>query len=484
MSKQELSVEQPLPEIFRDGDKLNVPQAIEIGRAIEALQGKLDYDEEPVAIEERIDGFWWDAAYSFYRAMCEHYDWVMQKPISRGWFGKQLPQLTAIEVGIENGKKTFMKVPTGRFTLPKVDGHVETGMAQDAVTKRAYFVLNGEVRRKHEYIVRKIAARARELIAQSSIYKSKALRIRFTDNDGDVITTPQPEFVDVSNVTRESLILNDDIKAMVETSVFAPILYTNSVRKIGIPLKRGVLLAGPYGTGKTLTATMTAHVAQNNGWTFLYCSDTSDLLHAVEFARYYTPCVIFCEDIDRTMAGERTNNVNNVLNVIDGMDTKDAEIMFVLTTNHPENIVKAFMRPGRIDVMIPFEVPDATTAGMLVAHYAGNLLAHDVDLTSIGEVLQGHIPAMIRECVERAKLANIYLHQGSVTHKITQEALLTAAKGMQAQMRLIEGQKPAEQTPEQIVLAAVGDFINKHASNPAEMRALVRMIQELYRKVV
>jgi SpoVK/Ycf46/Vps4 family AAA+-type ATPase len=73
-----------------------------------------------------------------------------------------------------------------------------------------------------------------------------------------------------------------------------------------VPLKRGVLLEGPYGTGKTLTAFVTAKKCVENGWTFIMLDRVAALKEALTFARMYAPAVVFAEDIDRSVEGERT----------------------------------------------------------------------------------------------------------------------------------------------------------------------------------
>ena len=120
--------------------------------------------------------------------------------------------------------------------------------------------------------------------------------------------------------------------------------------------------------------------------------------------------------------------------------------MVILTTNAVENINKAMLRPGRLDAVINFERPDAYTAERLIRYYGGELVPQHEDLQAVGVALAGQIPAVIRECVERAKLSAIKLYGSAGL--IDAAALLDAAEGMQWQLALLNG-KADQATPEQ-----------------------------------
>jgi SpoVK/Ycf46/Vps4 family AAA+-type ATPase len=218
---------------------------------------------------------------------------------------------------------------------------------------------------------------------------------------------------------------------------------------VRIPLKRGILLEGRYGTGKSLTARVTAKVAADNGWTFLMLDRSQGLQSAIEFAQHYQPCVIFAEDIDRC-ADRDDEDVNDLVNMLDGLISKDMEMMVVLTTNFIEKIDRALLRPGRFDAVISIQPPDAETAERLVHAYARDLLDETADLSEVGEVIAGQIPATIREVVERAKLA--MLTEGRKF--LTEEDLEVSAIGMKRHMALLEPTE-SEATPAEKLFDAI-----------------------------
>jgi len=173
---------------------------------------------------------------------------------------------------------------------------------------------------------------------------------------------------------------------------------------------------------------------------------------AINFAQMYGPAVIFAEDIDEVLGtNARTQQVNEVLNTIDGVDSKAHEVMVVLTTNHVENINRAMLRPGRLDDVITIRPPDASAAIRLVKQYGGALIDPSEDFTGAGARLDGMIPAVIREVVERAKLGAVRARAIAVregTAKKTDpliigaDALMTAADTMRDQLELLEDQAP------------------------------------------
>src|SRR5690606_20126549 len=131
--------------------------------------------------------------------------------------------------------------------------------------------------------------------------------------------------------------------------------------------------------------------AVQNGITYLYVPRADELKDAIEFAKLYQnpASVVFCEDIDRVTKGERSVAMDDILNIIDGIDTKTANIMVVLTTNHMDNINPAMLRPGRLDAVIPVTPPDAKAVERLIRVYAKGAVRADEDLAHVGATLAG-----------------------------------------------------------------------------------------------
>ena len=275
-----------------------------------------------------------------------------------------------------------------------------------------------------------------------SIFLGQSARIDLGSNPRSPADL-QPDFMDVSGASPLDLVFSSDVRTAVETNVFTPLVDGESCDRWGIPKKRGILLAGPYGTGKTLTARVTANLANQAGRAFFYLDNVAHLDRMIQMAALVGPSVIFAEDLDQALGSERERDTNRILNAIDGIDTKSAPIMVVLTTNHVENIGQAMLRPGRLDAVIAMTPPDAVAAAELVELYAGDLLDPSSDLNAVGDALAGTIPAVIAEVVRKAKL-------GAIRRKADQingDDLLDAAASMRGQLQLLEPRPEREITP-------------------------------------
>ena len=417
-------------EVERRGEKLIVPETITYQEAIQTLQRYIEQENKVVAVSEQFHAFPPDGAHALSLALQDMFGWVSLTS-TPGFFGDSPPAMITVEVG--PGITT--QVPWGRMILPGLDGWIQTSTAADN-QGRIMFVMLGQVKRKAEGLFKELGNLVRKYLHEQSLYRGKAFRLRFRDDDGEPFEMPEPHFIDLAQVKEEELVFSKPVAAAIATSVFTPLEKTQECRDHQIPLKRGVLLAGAYGVGKTLAAYVTAKKAQENGWTFVYCEKSSELSDGIRLAQNYAPGVVFCEDVDRVTEGERDYAMDELLNVIDGIDAKEQDIMVILTTNEVSNINQAMLRPGRLDDVIHITPPDAEAVERLIRLYGRGRIAEG-PLPRAGEALAGKIPAVIRECLERAKLSAIRLTEPGEPLVITDEALADAAFTMQMQIELL-----------------------------------------------
>ena len=445
-------------DIVRHGEKLIVPDGMKLGDVLDLVKRRMTFEEEEVVVRRTYNVFPWDGAHALMLALTERYGWAAAEA-TPGFFGSNPPQMLDVQVGYGQTKK----VPWGRFSLPQVEGFVQcSAQKKDG---RVSFELVGKVLRKDEPTIELLFDTVEKTLRTNSIYMGKAIKIRFRDNDGDLLEIPEPEFMNLNGISRDSLVYSDDVQNLIETNLFTPIERVSDCIANDMPVKRGVLLGGPYGTGKTMAATVAAALATNVGVTYVYVPRSDELSDAIQFAKQYSDkaCVIFCEDIDRAVSGERSVKMDDILNILDGIDTKSSRIITVLTTNHLENINPAMLRPGRLDAIIDVTAPDAKAVEKLVRLYGRETIAADADLTLVGEALAGTIPAVIAEVVKRAKLHQLqYQEPGTMIEEISSQALLDSALTIQAQRKLLEEQskpKVKEPTFNEVIAAAVAPAI-------------------------
>lgn len=417
--------------------QVTIPDDMSLEGLLQWLQRRIADENQWVGMDHAFTCFPLEGAHALAAVMAERFGWTSLTP-KKTWWGDEPPRVVSIRTGVGQS----VGVPWGRLVIPDVEGWIETkiGVLRGVPVLR----IVGEVKRKHEPVFRELIHQAERHVKEHSIYQAQAIKMIWPMPDIETATPEdfQPEFIDLSDVDPDQIVFPEVVQIEVDRSIMAPVLHTEACRRHNIPLKRGVVLGGPYGCGKTLLARILAKIATEKGWTYLMLPNVDGLAPAVEFARRFQPAVIFSEDIDQALAGpKRDSKVNAILNVIDGIEAKDSEIMVLLTTNHLDRLNRAMLRPGRLDAVIPVLPPDAEAAIKLVVKYTGDLLeATEEELAHVGQTLDGQIPAVIREACERAKLSAIANHGDA--ERITPRDLLDSAKGMALQIQLLADEQP------------------------------------------
>ena len=391
-----------------------------------------------------------DAMWAAYRALSELHGFVHIGDF-QNWFGPTPPSMITIE--IDYGKTQQMPwgpIEVSGFSAPLIP-------SLTLVEGHPTLMFSARIRNNERMIADNLMKRTNEFLKTASIYRGKAIEVDFEVVDPrDFRFDPNkaPKFWDTSDTKIEELILSKKVENLIQTNIWTPIQKTAQARKHKIPLRRTTLLAGKYGVGKTLGAKATAKIAQDNGWTFLYLRNLNQLKQALYFAKKYQPCVIFAEDINRITSGKRDAEMDALFNTIDGIDRKGDEVMLVFTTNNIEEIHAGMIRPGRIDTVITVTPPDADAAERLIRLYGRNLIDPSADLRAIGIKLEGQIPAIIREAVERSKLAAI---KDSDEGIVSAEHLDIAADQMLEHAKFLL--EPQEPKPDLVVLAETLDGV-------------------------
>ncbi|HLC48902.1 MAG TPA: ATP-binding protein [Candidatus Andersenbacteria bacterium] len=396
--------------IERNGtENIILPETMTHEEAISRISADrelLGYGEREVTIEEIIPRFPFEAAHALSKATKELHGATIGHDVP-------LPDGGVIRnklIGVPISATENVQVPWGPFHLPDVEGSLET--VQVVENGMIVMKLVARVKRKYGEKIKVLADRTRELADKESIYRGKAIMVKFRDERGELDVAP-PSFMDLSG--DHTVIFSHEVMREVSVNVLVPIKHAELAKKLNIPTKRGILLVGTYGSGKTLTARWMAKESTNIGRTFIYVKDASELGDALRFASLYSPSMIFAEDIDRVMFGLRTQEMDQMLNTVDGVDTKNVDIITVLTTNNLNMIHPAFLREGRMDTIIQIDKPDLTATEALVRHFGGNLIVKSEKLNRLSSLLQEHSPAFIREVVERSKLEKLLdLNNGDI----------------------------------------------------------------------
>lgn len=130
-------------------------------------------------------------------------------------------------------------------------------------------------------------------------------------------------------------------------------------KKYGFLWKRGVLLWGPPGSGKTCTVEVIAQNIVKAGGVAMYMRDPGFAAFALDAFREVEPdrpMVVMMEDIDSII-----NNFGDaaILNLLDGKDQIE-NVLYIATTNYPEQLDKRIRnRPSRFDIVKLIDMPSA-----------------------------------------------------------------------------------------------------------------------------
>ena len=226
--------------IERVGNKIILPEGMSYDSAIEWLGRQKESEESIISVSYKIKAFPIDGAYALYCAIKEIFGFAMVVG-KKSPSGNNPPEM--IDVKLPSGE--IVRVPWGRIDLP--------GFDSDSFVRTQYepstlsFVVNGQIRKKFEPMFNLITQKVEEILKTKSLYKGRAVKLdlTFMESGDDPI---DPEFIDISNVTRDSILLTDIVKRDY-SAVLLRIEKTQRCIKNNIPLKHGCLLAGSYGTG-------------------------------------------------------------------------------------------------------------------------------------------------------------------------------------------------------------------------------------------
>lgn len=218
------------------------------------------------------------------------------------------------------------------------------------------------------------------------------------------------EFIDLSSaIPWEQVLAGPDVREHLERQCIGLFARAPLYRANGVPLKRGILLHGKPGTGKT---TIGMALATRTRTTFIVVSpgmvQTAPMVaRAFEWARRFAPTVLLFEDFDMVAAdredshGAEKTVLGEFLSCLDGPEKLDG-VVVIATTNDLEAIEPALReRPNRFDLVLEVKPPDAD----LRRAYVDRWLAarpHEVDRDRIVARTEGYTGAQLQELCRSA----------------------------------------------------------------------------------
>ena len=215
----------------------------------------------------------------------------------------------------------------------------------------------------------------------------------------------------------------EDIKQELREAVEWPLKYPKLYEKAGIRPLNGILLFGPPGCGKTLLAKAIATESKSNFIAIkgpeIFSKWVGESERAVREifrkARQAAPSIVYFDEIDAISAGRGTSEsthtfasiVNQILVEMDGIENRKG-IVTIASTNRPDIVDPAFLRPGRFDRLIYVKDPDyEARLKILEVHTIKMPLAEDVSLKNIAQNTVGYSGADLENVCREAGMEAI-----------------------------------------------------------------------------
>jgi transitional endoplasmic reticulum ATPase len=219
---------------------------------------------------------------------------------------------------------------------------------------------------------------------------------------------------EVENVSFAQLPGHEPILEALEASIVLPMENRVLAQKLGLKPKRGVLLFGPPGTGKTSIGRALAY--RMKGKFFLidgsFISEPPGTFfgrfqRVVAEAKENSPSVLFIDDADVLFKVEHIAGLSRyLLSLLDGLESETANnVCVMMTAMNVASIPEALLRSGRVELWLETKVPDEPTRARILARWLGSELpdASQVDFAALASITEGFTPADLRRLVGDAK---------------------------------------------------------------------------------
>ncbi len=258
--------------------------------------------------------------------------------------------------------------------------------------------------------------------------------------------TPQVLFSDVAGAQEAVEELHEIKEFLAEPEKF---------RAMGAKIPRGVLLYGPPGTGKTLIARAVAGEADVPFFA-ISGSDFVEMFVGVGASRVRdlfaqakenAPAIVFIDEIDAVgrhrgagLGGghdEREQTLNQLLVELDGFE-QNVGVIVIASTNRPDILDPALLRPGRFDRQVVVDRPDLVgREAILEVHARGKPMGEDVELGVLARQTPGFTGADLANLINEAAILSARTNEKVILMAALEEAIERVIAGPERKSRVM-----------------------------------------------
>jgi hypothetical protein len=221
--------------------------------------------------------------------------------------------------------------------------------------------------------------------------------------------TTQLNFLPRPCVSRDQVVLPGALLAEIERQVIGVARHSERLLASGQHLKRGILLHGAPGTGKTHTVSYLLSMLPDVTVIVISGRALGMIREACSVARILQPAMVVVEDVD-LIAEDRTARPGQqpllfqLLNEMEGLNSA-SDVTFMLTTNRADLLEPALAaRPGRVDLAAELPLPDDAARHALIRLYQGTLIFDGVDLDAVIARTEAVTAPFLKEMLRKAAL--------------------------------------------------------------------------------
>ena len=219
------------------------------------------------------------------------------------------------------------------------------------------------------------------------------------------------KFLQLDDLSWDDVILKDGVKDTIVSNIDEMFRLRDKFKTHGITVKRGIILHGEPGTGKTKICKC---LAKDANYSVLYAlpsdfNNTSSIRNVCDMAKDLSPCLLVLEDID-WIAQDRSKSgpfVMELMNKIDGIESF-GDVITLATTNCLEDLENAVKnRPGRFDRLIKIDLPNNKAIKKMIERFTHrHIIDADVDIEFLTKCCENLSGAHINDlCITAAVFA-------------------------------------------------------------------------------